>query len=206
MFTGKHFINFLKDRVGDIRAEDTLVPFYCVTTNLSRGELSVHNSGPLYRLMRTSMSLPGMLPPVIWNGDWHLDGCVASNNPVEAMSEVIEGGKIISIDLFSVDQLEKEKINDVPEDISGFSLLLSRFTKRLRGSPVPKSLPSISELIERCVEINVSAVDSTSVRSVDLHVTPAFHKNYLFQWEDAEEIEAIGYQATKASLIDWDCN
>ena len=202
LYTGKHVTNLLKDRLGEHMAENTWRPFFCVTTNVSRGELSVHNSGPLYRLLRTSMSLPGMLPPVVWDKDWHVDGCVASNNPVQIMRDKIDGGRVISIDLFSMEQLGKDTY--LSDDIGGFALLWSRFAKRLRGSRAPKLLLSFTDLILRCMDIITVHLDASSVDLVDLHVKPSLHEYSPGQWEAAEEIEAIGYQQTKARLTDWE--
>jgi predicted acylesterase/phospholipase RssA len=38
--------------------------FFCMTTNLSRGTPSVHQEGVLWKLVRASMTIVGLVPPV----------------------------------------------------------------------------------------------------------------------------------------------
>ena len=121
---------------------------------------------------------------------------------LEIMRDKIDGGRIISIDLFSMEQLGKDTY--LSDDIGGFALLWSRFAKRLRGSRAPKLLLSFTDLILRCMDIITVHLDASSVDLVDLHVKPSLHEYSPGQWEAAEEIEAIGYQQTKARLTDWE--
>ena len=38
--------------------------FFCMSTNLSRGQPQVHSIGLLWRLVRASMTIVGLVPPV----------------------------------------------------------------------------------------------------------------------------------------------
>jgi NTE family protein len=44
--------------------EDLVLPFYCVTANLTTASADAHTNGKLWRWLRASVSLPGVLPPV----------------------------------------------------------------------------------------------------------------------------------------------
>lgn len=59
--------------------------YFCNTTNLSKGESSVHEQGPLWRLVRASMTIVGMVPPVYYKGDLLVDGGYMNNIPVDVM-------------------------------------------------------------------------------------------------------------------------
>jgi lysophospholipid hydrolase len=48
--------------------------YFCVTTNLSKGDPSVHRAGPLWLLVRASMTIVGLVPPVFYEGDLLIDG------------------------------------------------------------------------------------------------------------------------------------
>ncbi|MCJ1368579.1 Neuropathy target esterase [Acarospora aff. strigata] len=56
-----------------------------LSTNLSKGESSVHEQGPLWRLVRASMTIVGMVPPVYYKGDLLVDGGYMNNIPVDVM-------------------------------------------------------------------------------------------------------------------------
>lgn len=51
--------------------------FFCNTTNLTRGNTSVHSTGPLARLVRASMTIVGLVPPVFHNEELLVDGGVS---------------------------------------------------------------------------------------------------------------------------------
>jgi predicted acylesterase/phospholipase RssA len=58
-------------------------PYYSTGANLGTGDLRIFDSGPLYRAMRASMSLPVAFPPVPIDGEWYVDGGVVDNNPTD---------------------------------------------------------------------------------------------------------------------------
>ena len=56
-----------------------------MTTNLTRGEPSVHVDGLLWKLVRASMTIVGLVPPVTENGELLIDGGYLNNMPVDVM-------------------------------------------------------------------------------------------------------------------------
>ena len=48
--------------------------YFCITTNLSQAEPSVHQRGLLWKLVRASMTIVGLVPPVYYKGDLLVDG------------------------------------------------------------------------------------------------------------------------------------
>ena len=60
-------------------------PFRAVTTNLQTGEMFVPEKGNLLKAVRASMSIPGVFPPVHWNGMRLVDGYLARNLPVDVV-------------------------------------------------------------------------------------------------------------------------
>ena len=59
--------------------------FFCMTTNMTRGEPTVHQQGLLWKLVRASMTIVGLVPPVYENGDLLIDGGYLNNMPVDVM-------------------------------------------------------------------------------------------------------------------------
>lgn len=70
---------------GPQEIEDLWLPFFCVSTNLSRAQVQVHQVGRLWQFVRASMTIVGMIPPVFSNGDMLVDGGYLNNQPVDVM-------------------------------------------------------------------------------------------------------------------------
>ena len=58
-------------------------PFRAVATDLQTGKIFVPDSGNLLKMVRASMSIPGVFPPVNWEGHTLVDGYLARNLPVD---------------------------------------------------------------------------------------------------------------------------
>jgi len=96
LIRGRKFLKRLHDLFGDRRIEDLRMPYFCVTTNLTRGRAMVHDHGPLHLWVATSMSVPGVAPPVAWNGDLLADGAVINSLPTDVMQNWGRGPIIAS--------------------------------------------------------------------------------------------------------------
>ena len=90
----------LAQHFGSTRIENLWRPFFCVSTNLTTGTLAVHRSGTLATTLRASISIPGLLPPVMIAGDAHVDGGIMNYLPVDVMSR--KRGPVIAVDVGSV--------------------------------------------------------------------------------------------------------
>ena len=69
-----------------------------MSSNLSTGALSIHERGPIWKAARASASLPGVLPPVVHEGQLAVDGAVLNSLPVDIMQGKLVG-KVIAVDL-----------------------------------------------------------------------------------------------------------
>lgn len=63
-------------------------PYRPVATDLSTGEMVVMDRGNLLKAVRASMSIPGVFPPVEWNGKYLVDGYLARNLPVDVVRDM----------------------------------------------------------------------------------------------------------------------
>ena len=76
----------------DMQVEDTWIPYVCVSASLTRAEPVVHSRGPLATVIRASLSLPGVFPPVFYDGELLVDGGVMNNLPVDVLRTLLDGG------------------------------------------------------------------------------------------------------------------
>jgi NTE family protein len=64
------------------RIEDTSVPLHLVATDVLRGEDVRLSEGPLAEALMASAAIPGVFPPVLWQGRQLIDGGVSNNVPL----------------------------------------------------------------------------------------------------------------------------
>lgn len=98
LIEGKKLRRRLVDIFGDAQAEQLAKPFFCVTTNLTKGAAMVHSEGPLAAWIATSMCIPGVAPPVAYRGDFLADGAVVNSLPTDVM-QAFGRGPIIASDV-----------------------------------------------------------------------------------------------------------
>jgi NTE family protein len=79
-----------------INIEDLWIPYFAVSTNLSRYELHLHDRGDLFQAIRASGSIPVLLPPVYTSkGEMLVDGCLLDNVPIRTMHRLKSGPNVV---------------------------------------------------------------------------------------------------------------
>ena len=103
----------------------------------------VHRTGPLWRATRASGSLPGLVPPVVDNGDLLYDGCLLNNLPMDLMCEEIHTGVLIAVDVVPPVDLDIRATG--LESPSGWRIAWSRL------NPLAKAveMPGIVSILQR---------------------------------------------------------
>lgn len=109
---------------GDVGIEELPVPFYCVSADLRRADTVVHRFGPLAEAVASSMSLPGLAPPVASGDRLLVDGGVLDDLPVRAMHESGEG-PIVAVDV-TVGPMSGGGSPSTAETVTAASMLGSR--------------------------------------------------------------------------------
>lgn len=89
LFSSHKVTNRLKNKFKDTMIEDLWVPFFCVTSNLTEYKEEIHHTGEIWNKVRASISIPGIFPPVILDGEMHFDGGLMNNLPVDAMKRLL---------------------------------------------------------------------------------------------------------------------
>jgi NTE family protein len=83
---------------GDVEIEDLWLPWFGVSTSLTRGVPVLHRRGPLWRAVRATTSIPGLMPPVLHGDEVLVDGGVLDNFPVGVMRALC-GGPVLGCDV-----------------------------------------------------------------------------------------------------------
>ena len=94
----------MKAAFGEREIADLELPFFAVSSNLTTGLPQVHRRGLVRRALRASSALPGILPPVVQDGEVLVDGGVLRNLPADVMRET-HRGPIIGVDVALTEEL-----------------------------------------------------------------------------------------------------
>lgn len=176
---------------GDDQIEDLWLPFFCVSTNLTQAEVMVHRSGDMERLVGASMRLPGVVPPMVENGNLLVDGGVLNNLPIDVMRR--QGrGPIIAVDVSAkIDVRADPSYLQAP---SPWQLLLGQW----RGTAKP--FPNILQLLHRSAVLASDIYARQAKHEVELYIDLPMDQFDLFNVEPLDEIVEVGYQVTRELL------
>ena len=84
---GKSMKRFLRDVFGDAYTFDCLRPYYPLATDLDNGQEIVVKGSEIWRAALGTQSLPGLLPPVEYDGIHLGDGALTNNVPASVLRE-----------------------------------------------------------------------------------------------------------------------
>ncbi len=187
--SGRKVTGLLKREFEDAAIEDLPTPYFCVSTNLSSGQIAVHRRGELWRWLRASVAIPGVLPPVVHNAELFVDGATINNLPVDVMRDS-RMGKIIGVDVgadrvFTTDSVD----SDAPP--------LWRVLKWFRGR---KHRINILQILWRSGMVN-SAANTASRRELsDLLLQPPLEEIDMLNWRAFDRAIEAGYAYASAKL------
>jgi len=121
---------FLREAVGDVRIEDLPVRFAAVAVDLDTGEEIWIDRGPLVEAMLATSAVPGVFPPVWWEGRRLVDGGVLNPLPVD-VARALGATFVIGVDLSWVEHGRTDR--RFPEELPG-PLLIRWLIRRARWS------------------------------------------------------------------------
>ena len=182
---GRKVSALLREAFGERDIEDLPLPFYCVSSNLTEGALEVHERGPLWRWLRASCSIPGVLPPVLSGGRVLVDGGVIDNLPVAEMRRRL-AGEIIAVDVGGNYRLETTM--EETEMPRWWQLLPELFGARKR--------PGLGQILLRAGMVNSDATVQRRRRQTKLLLKPALQGIDLLEWSAFPQAIDLGYQYT----------
>lgn len=174
--------------------EDLWLPFFAVSSDLSANQVRVHERGPLWRAIRASVSLPGILPPALEYGHLLIDGAVLNNLPVDVMRERIRG-RVIAVNL----AVEQEYTLDSDEVPRGLDYLKSRLIPWRR----PIDAPTISRVIMKATTLASRKEVGTARKLADLYLNPPIDAYDFLDWDRLREIVEVGYQYALPRVEQW---
>lgn len=184
---GRKVSALLREHFGDTEIQDLWLSYFCLTANLTSASVHTHRRGAIWRALRASVAIPGLLPPLVEDGDLLADGGVINNFPVD-VAYLSRRGPLVGVDVGN-----NRPFDPVPEDYDRKSLL---WLWRNRH----RKIPGIISLLMRAGTISGDMRAREAVRHLALFVEPQMPKVGLRDWQSFDHAVTAGYEATLHAL------
>ena len=184
---GRKVSRLLREHFGGTLIEECFRPFFCTSSNLTLGQTQLHRTGPIWRAVRASIAIPGVLPPVVMDNEILIDGGVMNNLPVDIMS-AMRRGRVVGIDVARGHVLNAE-IADFDERPL-WQLALAQRT----------GAPTIISLLMSAGTINGEAQFKMRRQHVDLLIELNLGRMGMLEWKSWESAIEGGYRQTMEIL------
>lgn len=194
---GERITESIQHVFADLDIEDLWRPFFCVSTNLTRARAAIHTRGEVARAIRASVAIPGVIPPVAYGEDLHVDGGVLNNLPGDVMRRRNPTGTVIAVDV--APPVGPRAKGDPAMSVSGWQALRAKTGKQ------KTSYPGIAAILLR-------SMITASVRSrgrsldrgdVDLYLDLDLRGISLLDFDNVRPVAQAGYEAAMPRLEAW---
>lgn len=179
--------------------EDLWLPYFCVSTSITRARSVVQRRGNLARAVRASVSIPGVLPPVPFGDELHVDGGTLNNLPINVMRRLNPTGTLIAVDVLP--PMGPKAKSDFPLGLSGWRVLLGSslpWLKPIRVPPIGSTL-----LASMTIGSAGSLKNMIADKLADLYLSINVKGVSMLQFEAVEKIAGIGYEQAIEPLQRW---
>jgi NTE family protein len=193
LYAGRRVTRLLRLAFGEKEIEDLILPFYCVTANLTTSNADVHTVGKLWRWLRASVAIPGVIPPFNEAGEVHVDGGVINNFPVREMRR-LGRGVTIGVDIDTGGALAAGA--GVTEPWSAWQFFRRLIWKRNETLPIP----SIVRILLRSALVASTARAQEDRQAADLLIVPPMNHIDLLDWTSFDAAIELGYRTTMEAL------
>jgi len=133
--------------------------------------------------LRSSVAIPGVLPPIIHKGEVLVDGGTMNNLPVDAMRE-LGRGPVIGCDV-GADRAFTSRSEEIDVPLPWQLMSWSRRARHL---------PNIFQILWRAGMVNSSAMTAAHREKTDLLLQPPLAQIDMLNWKAFEKAIDAGYE------------
>jgi NTE family protein len=187
MTHGRKVNQLLIDAYGDVDIADLPLPFFCGSSNLTANSYVVHRRGMLRKALRASISLPGVLPPAVIDGQVLVDGAVLRNLPADVMRGW-QPGPVVAVDVSRTHTVDPSVVEN------------PKTWWRWIISGDWRQGPPIVSILMRSATITSAADLAESRAATDLLVMPELGGVEIRDWKAFEPAVKAGWAAATAAL------
>ncbi|KAK0541257.1 phosphatidylcholine and lysophosphatidylcholine phospholipase [Tilletia horrida] len=194
--TGHEFNRGIYKALGASHIEDFWIPYFTNSTNITWSRMEVHTTGYAWRYIRASMTLAGLLPPLVDEGNMLVDGGYVDNLPVSVMF-AMGARDVFAVDVGSVDDTSPRSYGDT---LSGWWVLLNR----LNPWSEARMIPSIPDIQGRLTYVSsVKTLEEAKVTPGCLYMRMPVEAYGTLEFGKFAEIAQLGYKAANRMLDEW---
>jgi predicted acylesterase/phospholipase RssA len=198
LLSARRLSHALHELFGETQIEDLWLSYFCTSSNLASAELEIHREGSLRRAVRASCALPGIVPPLLENGELLIDGGILDNMPVDAMKELCDGGPVIAVDVSM--EFSLAKAYQFGEGISAGQLLRNRMNPFSKTKVV---VPTIVNILLRTAELQAVRSRATQRARASLYIKPPVDMYGTFDTRSIDTLVGIGYEHARDQIAEW---
>jgi NTE family protein len=189
LVAGRRVNHLLRAEFGEAHIEDLLLPFFCVSANLTNGQAAVHRHGLLWQWLRASVAIPGVLPPLFAQKQVHVDGATINNLPVDIMRDGLDAA-VIAVDVGADRTFETNaEMSEMPN--------IWRLLSWLRRE---RPRVNILQILLRSGMINSAASTIAQRELADLVLKPPLERIDLLDWKSFDRAIELGYRYASEAL------
>ncbi len=193
LFNAKRFTEAYQDAFADLRLENVWLPCFGISSNLALNQVRVHRTGNIWEILRASTAIPGLVPPMLLNGEMHVDGGLLNNFPVDIMRELLgKRSKIIGAELNTFSGHPHHY--DFPPVLTAWDML----TFKLGLGRVKYVFPSFVDTFLQSLFAGSTAKSQQNSMAANIFVSLELGKFSMLKSnpEQAEQLIEIGYRET----------
>ena len=204
---GSAFHDLLRESLGTGPIEALAIPFATVCCNLENGEEVVLRRGSLADAVLASSAIPGILPPLLVDGQTLVDGAMVVPVPVAPAGELFSA-PVLAVNVLrppSSSHTMKPVVKRLLEGAAPIQLL-NRVEAFLDNHPLPTlrrkpDFPNRLEVVMRSFHVMQYNLAKQGKQASTI-VEPEVGGIGWFEFERAREIMAEGYRAYRAIADD----
>ncbi len=205
LIAGKAIQKWLTKRLGPHKFYDTKIPLKVVAYDLNRREDIIIEEGSIVKAIGKSIAIPGIIQPIMENGQLIIDGGVLNPLPTNVLSS---SGitKIISVNVLPspddvvkgqaiAEELRKkeDQLKFTEDPIKFVGIRVKRFIIKL-------FLPNISDIIVQSFQASEYVIAEQSARYADVAIHPDLSGIGWYELYKVEELIQRGEEAARGHL------
>ena len=189
----------LKTMCEDAQIEDLCLNYFCVSTNLTTAGLAIHQDGLLWKRLRASCSLPGIMPPVFDNGAMLVDGAVLNNVPGDIMKRLC-GGRVMAVDVSPrEDVVFKAQYSERPPTREILWGRINPFAEK-------PAVPSLFDIVSRAAMISNLSNANQVKDQVEWYMDVPLDQFGMSDSKSFQRIIDTGYDFAQRKIEEWKPN
>lgn len=183
---GKKLMQAFEEHLGDAEFSDAKIPLYITATNLDTGKERIFSEGSIIHAIRASISVPGVMRPYLYEGNYYVDGAVTNPLPVDVLHNN-KHKNIVAVHLH--EYIEKRDSSSAPGVLETMSRSMGIVSRYLAKAKMQEAMaviePNVAGIdmfhfyqaqvvIERGAQAAKSAVEQGALDSIALKILNNF--------------------------------